>query len=79
MGEGVSSEITIRALLDVSGLSEVAEEDADAFDTLALVVALLEGVEDEDAGAVVLNDSVDHGKSPPDKWTITADCVHNIE
>ena len=77
MGEGVGCQVSVSAFLDLSTLREVAEEDADAIDLFVAIVALLEGAENIDARTAILNDAVDHGKSPFDELAITADSVHN--
>ena len=78
-GEGVGSHVTLRALIVLSLLLEVAIEDADAVELLISVVTLLDFVQELYAHSAILNDAVDESKGPTDQLGLATDQADDVE
>lgn len=79
--QGVASEITLRSLLNITLLVKVAIKDTDAVKFFGLIatLALLKETQVSNTGAIILNDTINHCKSPSDQIRFTADLVNDDE
>ena len=77
LGQSVSSHVTTETRRHIVVVDQVAIENADAVEVLVRVSALLDGAEESNTCAVVLNDSIDKSECKLLEKLVAADVVDN--